>query len=168
MKKRLAIFSALAIAIAVASVTFDPTTGVGFVGKGDVQLAFGWNNAQLQANASGVGFNYSTTDSYTAVCTWITGEGTRGERTHNVSHTKTVEVNDAIAYNARVHQQIDGFNLTGYAGVSETGTIPVVGGPCPGNPGTDGTWSSVTQTGFLSALYVTYNGTSVKIWPPTI
>lgn len=32
---------------ALATVTFDPGTGTGFVGKGDVQNAFGWNNAQL-------------------------------------------------------------------------------------------------------------------------
>lgn len=44
-----AIASTLAgIGIATATVTFDPTTGKGFVGKGDLQTAFGWNNNQLQ------------------------------------------------------------------------------------------------------------------------
>lgn len=44
------------VASALAAVTFDASTGTGFVGKGDVQLAFGWNNKQLQANAAGVTF----------------------------------------------------------------------------------------------------------------
>jgi hypothetical protein len=158
------------VAGAFATVTFDPTTGIGFVGKGDVQLAFGWNNPQVQANAQGVSFTYSSTNSYTAVCTWTTGEGTRGEQTHNVSHTRTLGVNDAILYNARVHQQIDGFNLIGFASgtPTESGTFPVVGGACPGNPGTDGVWTSVSPTGSSSALYTNYNGISVKIWPPAI
>jgi hypothetical protein len=33
-------------------VTFNETNGTGFVGKGDVQVAFGWNNKQLQTNAT--------------------------------------------------------------------------------------------------------------------
>jgi opacity protein-like surface antigen len=37
---------------AVAAVTFDPATGTGFVGKGDIQLAFGWNNKAAQDNAT--------------------------------------------------------------------------------------------------------------------
>lgn len=53
--------SALALALAgfagvvLATITFNPPPGdcTGFVGKGDVQTACGWNNAQLQANAGG-------------------------------------------------------------------------------------------------------------------
>ena len=48
--------SVLVAGLAYAAVTFDPTTGQGFVGKGDVQYTFDWNNAQLQANADDVGF----------------------------------------------------------------------------------------------------------------
>ena len=53
MRKVFSIGAALlfAVAIASASVTFNPATGTGFVGKGDVQLAYGWNNKQLQDNA---------------------------------------------------------------------------------------------------------------------
>jgi hypothetical protein len=46
-------------AAASASVTYDAATGKGFVGKGDVQTAYGWNNAALQANAAGVTFAFS-------------------------------------------------------------------------------------------------------------
>ena len=34
----------LIVSSALASVTFDSATGKGFVGKGDVQIAFNWNN----------------------------------------------------------------------------------------------------------------------------
>jgi len=36
----------------VAAVTFDASNGTGFVGKGDVQLAFGWNK-QLRPTRQG-------------------------------------------------------------------------------------------------------------------
>jgi hypothetical protein len=150
---------------AFAAVNFDPSTGTGFVGKGDVQLVFGWNNQALQANASGVTFSYNATDTYSAVCTWITGEGTRGEQTHDVTHSTSTVVNSAVVYEARKNKQLDitGFNLTGLGATTETGTVPVVGGPCPGNAGTDGTWTSVTLASSTGGLYVNYGGTSVAM-----
>jgi hypothetical protein len=51
-----------------AAVTFDPETGTGFVGKGDVQTAFGWNNKQLQDNAGLVQFRATTTSETTWTC----------------------------------------------------------------------------------------------------
>ena len=44
---------------ASAAVTFNETNGTGFVGKGDVQVAFAWNNKQLQTNATGVSFSFT-------------------------------------------------------------------------------------------------------------
>jgi hypothetical protein len=44
---------------ASAAVNFNETTGTGFVGKGDVQVAFGWNNKQLQTNAGTVKFSFT-------------------------------------------------------------------------------------------------------------
>ncbi|MBE8525423.1 hypothetical protein ILP97_49455 [Amycolatopsis sp. H6(2020)] len=60
--------------------TSDTATGTGFVGKGEIQTPFGWNNDKLQANAGGVSFTYDATDTYDAVYGWITGEapGARG------------------------------------------------------------------------------------------
>ncbi len=165
--KRVLVFAAaaLACAAALATVTFDTSTGNGFVGKGDVQSAFGWNNADLQARAAGVTFTYEFTDSYTAVCTWTTGEGTPGERVHNVSHTTGVAIDDNVTYRPRVHMQIDGFILTGFEGTFDSGEVPVVGGPCPGNPGTGGVWTSVTSNGGgQGGLYVNYGGTKVLIY----
>ena len=168
-KKLLAVVLIAAAGIASATVTFQPETGVGFAGKGDVQLAFGWNNAQLQSRASGVTFTFEASETYTAVCTWTTGEGTRGERVHNVNHKRSVGVFGSVAYDARVRNQITGFNLTGYAGNPvSTGEVPVLNGACPGNAGTDGVWTSVSLTSSSVALNAVYSGVAVKIWPPAV
>ena len=148
---------------ATAAVTFDPGTGTGFVGKGDVQLAFGWNNPQLQLNASGITFTYESEENYSAVCSWVTGENTRGEKTHNVAHKKSTTVNSAVAFDARVRNQITGFNLTGFGGTTSTGSIPVVGEACPGNEGHEGTWSTVEQTGSSGGLYVNHGAVSALL-----
>lgn len=159
---------ALACATALAAVTFDAATGTGFVGKGDVQDAFGWNNAELQTNAGGVTFSYEATAYYAAVCTWTTGEGTRGQKTHNVSHSTGMSVTSEVASSLRRNRQqiVTGFDLTGYGNsFTESGTIPVVGGPCPGNPGHEGIWTSVTQLeGGEGGLYVNYGTQEVLIW----
>jgi hypothetical protein len=69
---------ALALALAgftgaaLAAVTFDPDTGKGFVGKGDVQNAFGWNDKALSTNVGGVSFSYSTTQTHQWDC--VTGD----------------------------------------------------------------------------------------------
>jgi hypothetical protein len=140
------------VVTAYAAVTFNSATGSGFVGKGDLQTPWGWNDPTLQANAAGIEFYYATssTSSYSAVCEFTTGEGTRGQRTHEVTHRQDVvaAVNSAVAYEARKNSQgkVTGFNLTGFGATTTTssGSVPVVGGPCPGNEGHDGVWTSVT------------------------
>jgi hypothetical protein len=166
MKTRTAAFAAaitLAGAAALAAVAFDPASGTGFVGKGDIQLAFGWNNDQLQRNAALVGFNYRQRASYSATCEFITGEGTRGQQTHDVAVTKMTMVNDQVLFDTRTHKQIDGFNLTGLGSSTIVGAVPEVGGTCPDGPN-GGTWVSVTQTGSFGGLFTSYSGNSVLIW----
>lgn len=145
---------------ASAAVTFNSADGTGFVGKGDVQLAFGWNNSALQKNAAGISFSYDAEDTYSGVCTWTTGEGTKGEKTHNVSHKRKTSVASNVAYDPRVKNQITGFNLTGFGATTTSGEVPVVGEACMGNPGHDGVWTSVTPISSSGGLYVTYSGTS--------
>lgn len=149
---------ALACATALAAATFDADTGPGFVGKGDVQDAFGWNNAALRNNAAGVSFSYEATTTYAALCTFTTGDGTRGEQTHYVPHTIGLAIGSSVLHTARQHHQIDGFDLTGFGeSFTETGTIPVVGNPCMGNPGHGGVWTSVERLeGGEGGLYVNY------------
>jgi hypothetical protein len=139
---------------AYAAVTFDPVTGIGFVGKGDLQTPWGWNDAKLQAEAAGVSFYYHSTSTslYSAVCTWTTGEGKKGEQTHNVAHNKEVVnvVSSSVACELRKNgndSKVTGFNLMGCTAQSstvETNVAPVVGGPCMGNEGHGGLWTSVT------------------------
>ena len=153
--KKLSLGAAACAAVTVAAyatVTYNLATGVGFVGKGDLQTPWGWNNAALQANAEGVDFYYaaSSTNSYSAVCEFTTGEGTPGQRTHQVTHKTDVvaAVNASVAHETRKNGpgMVTGFNLTGLGATTTTssGTIPVVGDPCPGNEGHDGIWTSVT------------------------
>ena len=152
-----------------ATVTYCPGTGVGFVGKGDVQAVYGWNNAQLQRNAGGITFAYKVVTVFTATCTWTTGPD--GFQSHTITRTKTTGINDQIAYNARSNKQIDGFLLTGFGSTSETdtgfdgdddGNIPVDGTSCPGK-GTNGIWSVTSQS--TGGLYVIFNGTNFGLLP---
>jgi hypothetical protein len=158
-----AVLVAFAASSAVfATVTFDPATGAGFVGKGDVQLAFGWNNATLQRSLSGIGFNYVKSDVYEATCMWETGP-TRNRRQHRVERTSTVDVTSTVAYDPRVRNQVTGFTLTGLGATSISGdALPEVGGSCIGE-GTDGTWESVEQISSEGGLYVNHAGNSVRI-----
>ena len=160
----LAALAALALsATAVfAAVNFDSSTGTGFVGKGDVQQVFNWNNKQLQQNASGVTFSYNATENYEAVCTFVTGEGTRGEQTHNVSRERSTTVDSAVAYDPRVKNQITGFNLKGFGTTTSSGDVPVVDGACPGGPD-GGTWTSVTLVSSTGGLYINFGGTSIAL-----
>lgn len=167
LRRSIGLGLALVCVTALAAVTFDAATGTGFVGKGDVQDAFGWNNAQLQSNVTGVTFSYEATTTFEALCTFTTGEGNRGERTHYVPHTVGMSVTSVVNFIARRHHQVDGFVLTGYGdSFSETGVVPVVGDACPGNQGHDGIWSSVTQLeGGEGGLYVNYGTQKVHLWP---
>ena len=75
---------------AVASITFNSSTGTGFVGKGDVQSALGLNNPQLQALylSGGIHFAFSENVNYKYVCTWIADDG----QTEPVAKNKTIKV----------------------------------------------------------------------------
>ena len=120
--------------ISVQAVTFDAETGQGFVGKGDVQLAFGWNNKQLQDNAGSVEFRVSSVAETTWEC-----YNSRNEKTQERSRTTTTEgVIDSIA---RDRNQITGFSLSGYVAGASTTTAD---GPSLNScPSTAGSWAYV-------------------------
>jgi len=145
---------------AVASVTFYPATGTGFVGKGDVQSAFGWNNAALQQNINGISFTYNSTVTYSGTCFWVTGPE-QNRKEHTVEHKKSTNVAGKVQWDARTHHQVDGIYLTGFGdSVESGGQIPVIGSPCPGNPGTGAVYIDVQVVPGSSTggLYVHYNG----------
>ncbi|WP_059171716.1 hypothetical protein [Bacillus sp. FJAT-27445] len=142
MKKILSSLAAGALAIgllagsAFAAVTIDPQTGAGFVGKGDVQTAMGWNNADLQKNADSLKFTYSTKETYVVTVTWVTGEGTRGEKTHCVEHERTSSINSSIGFDPRTKKQITGFDLNNFNDTVTGGDeIPKFGDEYPGKSG---------------------------------
>jgi hypothetical protein len=145
MKKFAVVAAAGAVALfattAYAAWTFDPATGTGFVGKGDVQLALGYNNKQLQDNAGSLVFTYESevVTEVSWICTNSNNENTQErERT-----TTTTESGVANAV-ARERNQITGFNLTGF-----TSSTPVESttegnqlNSCPSGP-----WSLTTPAG---------------------
>lgn len=147
---------------AAGAYTGDPiNTGTGFVGKGEVQTPWGWNNARLQSNASGVTFTVESDVDYSAVCMWVTGEGTRGEKEHRITRNRSTSVDKEVLRELRTNPKsaVTGFNLLGFGAVNETGTaLPVEGEPCIGE-GTGATWETVTELGSSgAALFAHYSG----------
>jgi len=99
--------------VTAAQVTVDADTGKGFVGKGDVQGAFKWTNAELQNNAGGVTFEVRQ-----LVQTTITCEKTTLKKTVTTERTRVRRLFSAVAYGDRKNpkEMITGFILTGYTG----------------------------------------------------
>lgn len=173
---------ALVSTAAWASVTFDPDTDTGFVGKGDVQMAFGWNNSQAQKNATSVLFTYESDQSYDVTCEWTTVTGGKNSKTiyHAVTNHKSTSVTDTVAYDARLKNQYTGYNLTGAGSTVTTGTpVPNIGDACPQGgglsdsdpPANDAVVTDVEidPASVISGLFVTFNGIKVQLnWPAVI
>ena len=106
---------------ALAAVTFNPETGEGFVGKGDVQTALNFKNAQMQAAHKEVTFKYVATATYAFDCEWWTGPEHNLKR-HETTLEAQTNVNASVASDSRKTGQWTGWNLLGY---------PDGGGPTP-------------------------------------
>jgi hypothetical protein len=122
-------------ATAFGEVIFDPTTGIGFVGKGDVQNAFGWNNATLQKNAEGVTFTFIVQDVYSVQVEFTSGNGSSEGNYHLITVERVVSINATVGAEFRIHKQIDGFYLTGFGDKLQEGTVPQVGDQFNDNTG---------------------------------
>jgi len=115
MKKSVLAAVAMVACLAVGSVASAAVIynegGTGFVGKGDVQVALDYNNAQLQANADSLIFTYEERAEYTLVCSGHPNSSQNPKTFKN----KAVSVNATIAFEARKNSQekITGFTLTG-------------------------------------------------------
>ena len=154
---------------AFATVTGDATNGW-FVGKGDVQSAFGWNNETLQEewNAGEITFHYDTSADYDVVCGWDNPPSSHVQMHHQVTSTVNVGLNGTLAATGRTKNQITGFNVPAPTG-SASGNVPLVGDTCAaddvdGNHHT-GTVDSVTPLGSNGGggLYVSWNGEDVLL-----
>lgn len=133
-----------------AAVTFDPATGTGFVGKGDVQTALNLNNAQLQ----------SATISFRALkvteTTW-TCDRDGGPQTQERATTTTSQA--VVSSTARVKNQITGFNLNGY---DQTVPEQVISreGPPEGSCPTGWTAINLSSQVVSTTLQVSKDGTN--------
>ena len=118
--KLLALAAAFVAGSATAAVTYDEN-GVGFVGKGDVQALYDWNNAMLQANASELQFRFIAASTVTWVCEWWTGKEPNRQY-HAKESEASVGVSAAVAVDSRKNSkgQVTGFNLTGLDGAVES------------------------------------------------
>jgi hypothetical protein len=163
IRTSLGLAACAAIGTAAYAAIFFVNEDTLFVGKGDVQTACGLNNSGAQlllAAAVDASWKVDLAVDYSIVCSFTTGEGTRGEQTHNVSLPKKVK-DVTVSYDARKVNQINGIFLTLEAA---SGGVPVVGGSCLGY-GVDGEITSVTlvdEDSGTGAVYIdcTVGGTN--------
>lgn len=138
----LVVFTWIGVAgITSAAVTFDAETGIGFVGKGDVQLVYGWNNKQLQDNASFVDFRVQSSE--VSEVSWEC-TNSNNDKVQERARTTTTTLEGVFATVARVKNQVTGFNLAGYEGdeVNTTETEGPAVDSCPSGP-----WTLTTPAG---------------------
>jgi hypothetical protein len=99
---------ALLASAAVASASVAVDNGVGFVGKGDVQTALKWNNADFDKNVGSLKFTASYTATYDNVLTCRNGV---------VAHVPVVSTGTGDLQSTQVKssngKQITGWNLSG-------------------------------------------------------
>jgi hypothetical protein len=174
MKKMLMAAAAATAFVSTAAwavVTFDPDIGTGFVGKGDVQLIYGWNNKQLQQNANNVDFraNSLTITEVSWECT-----NSNNDKVQERERTTTTSVQGILTTVARENSKgkdgpVTGFNLNGYEGGSATTSTSSEGPPLNSCPASPSTWYLSTPAGdpmeisSTSALEVTSDGVN---WTP--
>jgi len=126
--------------VALAAVILNPD-GTGFVGKGDVQFTFDWNNAMLQKKAEFVEFKAvsEVVTEQSWVCT-----NSNNETTQERARTTTTTIAGLVDSIARERNQITGFNLLGYSDAPDE-TSSTDGQPlnsCPSGP-----WTLTTPAG---------------------
>ena len=152
---------------AAAAVTFDPATGTGFAGKGDLEAALGLRDAQLEGSADAVQFRELVREGGDIdwVCGYFTSPDAAPSRTKTRSETFTgttiQSVGDSVA---SADGALSGFNLTGFSG-EPTSTAKWAGSK-PGSPGfgacPNGPWDLVpgpsAHIGTTIILQVSRNG----------
>ena len=147
---------ALTASLAGATVTFDSVAGTGFVGKGDVKLALGLNNAQVQNTT--VAFEYvGTREAVTEVSWQCTNSNNETIQERARTTTTTSSVAGIVSSLARVKNQITGYNLSGYSGEPDVSSTSETDGPpvdsCPAGP-----WSLTSAAGEPETISSTSTG----------
>jgi hypothetical protein len=123
------------------AINVDYSTGVGFVGKGDVQLALGLNNKQLQDQAASLEFTFNS--EVVSEVSW-TCTNSNNENTKVRERTTTITTEGIVSSIAREKNQITGFNLNGFTGTPTTSSTSEGNelNSCPGGP-----WTLTTHAG---------------------
>lgn len=128
MKKMIATMFVAALTASVsafAGVTFDPATGTGFVGKGDVQTALGYNNHVMQSQEGNLAFTYVAETMLSQLCQKETGGAGKSEvKIHYHTWTWARAISSSLAYQSRTQRQVTGFHLLGYLDFSSGGGLP--------------------------------------------
>ena len=170
----LALVAMLVAAGAVfAAVNFNSSTGTGFVGKGDVQLAFNWNNKQLQQNATSVTFSYEETGTYTFECQKVNKDTGLPEGDVKTFKNKVQSVESSLNGDPRQtkgQNQFTGFILSGIQSTEVTGE------GCPGGFPYEVSKTPNEGAGTVVGLFAQFDankdgdyddaGERVLIWPP--
>ena len=134
--------AALAVpSVASANVAVD--NGVGYVGKGDVQTALKWNNADFDKNVANLKFTAGTQSLSTAT-RWQCSGGEQS-RTSTVVQSRTVKATPVLSSNGK---QITGWNLTGFG-------YEYVSGGYSGAPYVGYCPAGESWTGFLPHVFTT-------------
>lgn len=103
------VVAALTIGGAAAATVTVNGDGTGLVGKGDVQSAFGWNNAQFQRNAAAITFTLANELDEVQRC-W---QWQNGEIVGAWFRYRTFDEDQLYTYRVEKKHQISGFVLTG-------------------------------------------------------
>ena len=116
----------------------DHGNGTMFVGKGDVQLFFGWNNKGLQNNAVHVDFRLMSSEVTSWTCTKIVTLGNGGVNEIVQQRSTTSSYQELITTQGRdisegLNGPNTGFNLTLDGSPTQETDGPEVGS-CPANP----------------------------------
>jgi len=162
MKTKIRISLMIAVLLSLTAVTAFA------VGKSDVRTAFGWNNAQLQANIGSVTFTYISKETYDVTMEWTIDQS--NAVTRQITKTKSTAVNSEVLFNSHNHKQAVGIFLTGFGATTVTvdempvfGVLDAAGGLGNPNP-TDNEVIAVTLISYTGGLYATYNGVSVLLY----
>jgi hypothetical protein len=133
--KLLALSALLAVSLnAAADVAYD-ASGVGFVGKGDVQDLFGWNSNTLNANAASLQFQLLTVSGATWQCLGYNSQNKSVLTTHGLEGS-AVESAVAVEVRKNKHGNVTGFELNG----ADTSAVTYTEvGKCP-SPNLNARW----------------------------
>ena len=111
--------------------------GTGFVGKGEVQLVLGLNNAGVQALGN-PSFTYSSTTAQET--SWVCVND-RNANEQERSRTTTTATTGVVSSIARVKNQITGYNLSGFKAGSSTTVSSTEGPPINSCPNANSTYA---------------------------